>query len=244
MAAGFPIALSFEPWALERCYAVADVLEEAFGESRMEYALLGLSAAGDPFHVVETPLLPGQRVTPSTVAQPGRQVLRMRDEIDRLSRRRGAPLVPISFIHRHPGSCRPSRTDLEFLRGVFVDQVYTISSLEDVRPVGACAGCPPPRFLALRTAAAGTSPTFRSPCGIAFSLIVNQQRDHSLLAVRKRICPVCGRAEVLDAPARLSVSLAPPGSRFGREALQTSLEVEISAKIRFDRETVAAGACG
>jgi hypothetical protein len=236
------IQLSFEPLALERCFVAADVLHDAFGESQMEYALLGLSTEQDPFRVVETPLLPGQHVTTSTVVQSGRQVLRMRGEIDRLSRRMRQPLRPIAFIHRHPGSCHPSRTDVAFLRGVFVDQVFTASSFEDVRLVGARDGCSCPRMRALQEALAGTGARFRSPCGVAFSLIVNRERDHSLFAVCKRMCPACGRAEVLDAPVRLAVDPQPRASSFGRQALRRSLEAEIRAKIHFDREADAAGA--
>ena len=236
------IPLSFEPLALERCFVAADVLYDAFGESRMEYALLGLSTDEDPFRVVETPLLPGQHVTTSTVVQSGRHVLRMRGEIDQLSRRMQQPLRPIAFIHRHPGSCHPSRTDVAFLRGVFVDQVFTASSFEDERPIGARDGCSCPEMRALREAFAGTGARFLSPSGVAFSLIVNRERDHSLHAVCKRMCPACGRAEVLDVPVRLAVDPPPAASAFGREALRRSLEAEIRAKIHFNREAHAKGA--
>ena len=113
------LGLSFEPEALERCYAVADVLEEVYDRPYLEYGLIGLAARSRPFHVVATPLLAGQDVSAGSVYQSGHNVLFMRHEVGALSKRLRLCLVPIVFIHRHPGDCRPSMIDNEFLAGTF-----------------------------------------------------------------------------------------------------------------------------
>ena len=151
-------------------------------EPIMEYGLLGLADESDPLHVVATPLLVGQSVTAASVEQPGRQVLRMRDEMKMLSDRLGRRLVPIAFIPRHPSSCDASLTDGEFLRGVFVDQVSTVVSFEEVLWIDAtdppCA-CPEMRQLFERSLGQGNGRVeIQSEFGMAFSLIVNRQRDH------------------------------------------------------------------
>ena len=109
------VLLSFDPLVLERCYLVADILHDEFAESYMEYGLLGLADESKPFHVVATPLLVGQNVTTASVEQPGRQVLRMREEMETLSHRMQRQLVPIAFIHRHPSCCEASATDDAFI---------------------------------------------------------------------------------------------------------------------------------
>jgi hypothetical protein len=128
------IVLRFEPEALERCYATAGIVDECFGHPPFEYALLGLAPATDPLRVVATPLLPRQRVTPSSVEQPGRGVFAMRREIEALSERQGRQLVPICFIHRHPGSCNPSLIDLDFLTGPLLRQLSTRVRFDGLAP--------------------------------------------------------------------------------------------------------------
>lgn len=233
------VQLSFDPWAFERCYLVADILHDDFEAPYMEYALLGLSTESNPFHVVATPLLPGQRVTSATVEQPGRQVLRMRREIEVLSKRMRQQLLPITFIHRHPGGCDASRTDDAFLRGVFIDQVATVINFEDVRVVEATEhyrDCPEIQRHFRESSTDGRGPVaLRSDCGIAFSLIVNRKREHRLYGVRKSTCASCGREEVDYIPARLaqdSHSWIPP---LDLALLRRRLVEEIEAKISFKR---------
>ena len=104
------VVLRFDREALERCYEVARVLDEDFDRPMTEYALLGLARASDPLRVIATPLLPRQRVTPASVEQRGSGVLAMRREIEATSAQLGEPLVPITFVHRHPGCWRSAAT--------------------------------------------------------------------------------------------------------------------------------------
>jgi hypothetical protein len=233
------VQLSFDPWALERCYLVADILNCDFDAPFMEYALLGLSTESNPFHVVATPLLPGQRVTSATVEQPGRQVLRMRREIETLSKRVRQQLLPITFIHRHPGGCDASRIDDAFLRGVFIDQVATVISFEDVRAVEATEhhrDCPElQRHLRESSIDGRGRAAMRSEYGIAFSLIVNRKRGHRLYGVRKSTCASCGRDAVRYIPAQLAEDSHCWISPLDRALLRRRLEEEIRAKISFKR---------
>ena len=233
------VRLSFDPCALERCYLVADILHDEFEAPYMEYGLLGLSAESNPFHVVATPLLPGQRVTSATLEQPGRQVLRMRREIEMLSKRMRQQLLPITFIHRHPGACNASRTDHEFLRGVFIDQVATVISFEEVRVVEAAEhhrDCPEIQRHFRESSADGRGAVeLRSDCGVAFSLIVNRRREHRLYGVRKSTCASCGRAEVDSISARLAQDSRGWISLLDRALLRRRLLEEIEAKISFER---------
>jgi hypothetical protein len=233
------VLLSFDPEAIERCYRVADILHDDFKAPYMEYALLGLSTESNPFHVVETPLLRGQSVTSASVKQPGRQVLRMRKEIETLSHRTQQQLLPIVFIHRHPSCCDASPTDETFLRGVFVDHVFTAIAFEEVRIVEATerhCDCPGMQRLFRESSVDGKGPvTLRNECGIAFSLIVNREREYRLYGVRKSMCPFCDRAEVHSVPARLASG--PQGwiSPLDRVLLQRRLERDIRNRISFER---------
>jgi hypothetical protein len=234
------LVLSFDPLALERCYLVADILLEEFDEPFAEYGLLGLADRMEPFRVIATPLLVGQSVTAGKVEQPGRQVLRMRDEMERLAHRLQRPLVPIAFIHRHPGHCDASATDESFLRGVFVDQVSTVVSFRDAPRLDAAdSPCPCVRDRGRNPAGVGEGPPkFRGEHSVAFSLIVNRERDHRLYAVRKATCGFCGRSAVSDVPARIGPGLPLPVSERDRVAMRGPLEREIRAKISFDRDRV------
>jgi hypothetical protein len=202
------LLLSFHPLALARCFLVAEILAEEFDEPSMEYGMLGLADERAPFHVLATPLLVGQSVTPSRVEQPGRQVLRMRDEVDGLSRRMQRKLVPITFIHRHNGPCLASSTDHNFLRGVFINQVSTVVSLNGTRRFD--AESPPctcaevwKRFEDAREKNRG-SVRLASEYSVAFSLIVNQMRQHEIYVVRKSTCLYCMRSEACDLSARIT----------------------------------------
>jgi hypothetical protein len=234
------VQLSFDPLALERCYLVADVLDDEFAAPYLEYGLLGLADESKPLHVVATPLLVGQSVTPGSVKQPGRQVLRMRDEMEMLSRRMERRLVPIVFIHRHPASCDASVTDEEFLRGVFVDQVFTVVSFKEVRwidgndPPCVCPGVQ--RLLGGRPGDGSDPVEFESEFGMAFSLIVNRERDHRLYAVRKAMCPFCDRSAVSEVPARVDPDPRSLASELDRAAMRSQLAREIRAKISFGPE--------
>jgi hypothetical protein len=240
------VQLSFDPPALERCFLAADVLHDHFRAPYMEYALLGLSTESNPFHVVATPLLTGQSVTSATVEQPGHQVLRMRREIEMLSKCMRQRLLPVAFIHRHPSGCDASATDDAFIRGVFVDQVATVVSFEDVRvvePAEHYGDCPEMRRRFRESSVDGRGPvTLRTEYSIAFSLIVNRKREHRLYAVRKTTCPSCGRDEVDYIPARLAPDSHCWISPLDRALLRRRLEGEIRAKISFKRGSDAAEA--
>jgi hypothetical protein len=231
------LLLSFDPQVLEPCFLIAEILDAEFDEPAMEYGLLGLADERAPFHVLATPLLIGQSVTPSKVEQPGRQVLRMRDEVDALSRQMQRRLVPISFIHRHNRSCDASITDHVFLRGVFIDQVSTVVSFDEVRRIDAtdppCA-CSEMRSLFGRASADGDELVeLRGEYGVAFSLIVNRMREHAVYAVRKTTCPLCGRSEVRGVPARITPDPSCLVSAPDNAAMRSQLIREIEAKIRF-----------
>jgi hypothetical protein len=222
------LSLSFDRIALERCFLVADVLAEEFARPSLEYALIGLSDSRRPLHVVRTPLLPGQRVTPLSVEQPGSAVLRLRREIQGTSLRARRRLLPVVFVHRHPGrSCSPSLTDEAFLRGVFVDQVSTIVTLPELAssaPVRSPCGCNEPRRDGPGSASAGEEP------GAAFSLIVSRQRDYELHAVAKHRCPVCESSWVCDVPAKLESGPDGPLPPKRLASLRGDLKQEIEMK--------------
>ncbi len=232
------LLLSIDPLALARCFLTADILSEEFDQPAMEYGLLGLADKRAPFHVLATPLLVGQSVSPHRVEQPGRQVLRMRDEVAVLSRQMRRKLVPIAFIHRHRALCDASITDHVFLRGVFIDQVSTVVSFDEVRrsdaanPACTCAGMQ--RLLGDAAANGDGIVELRSEYGVAFSLIVNRMRDHRIYAVRKATCPLCGRSEVWEVPARIIPDPYCLSSMLDRAATRSQLTREIEAKIRFE----------
>lgn len=231
------LLLSFDPQALERCSLIADILDAEFDEPAMEYGLLGLADERAPFHVLATPLLVGQSVSPSRVEQPGRQVLRMRDEVDALSRQMQRSLVPIAFIHRHNRSCDASVTDHVFLRGVFIDQVSTVVSFEEMRRIDATAppcACSEMRSLFGEASANGNEfVELGGEYAVAFSLIVNQMREHRVYAVRKTTCPSCGRYEVRGVPARITPDPRCLVSAPDHAAMRSQLVREIEKKIRF-----------
>jgi hypothetical protein len=219
--------LSFDSIALERCFCVAEVLAEAFEMPSLEYALIGLSSSDRPLHIVRTPLLPGQRVTSGSVEQAGSAVFRLRREIQELSLRAGRSLLPVAFIHRHPGrSCRPSETDEKFLRGVFVDQVSTVLTLPGLpsnAPVSCPYGCDAPRQDGPSHDSALLEP------GVAFSLIVSGSRNYELHAAAKYRCPICRSSWVSDVPAKLAKLGGPlPAKRLAR--LKEALKQEIEEK--------------
>jgi hypothetical protein len=125
--------LYIKPEALERCFLVANILEQVFERPNLEYGLIGLARKDDPLHVVATPLLPGQYVNAATVFLPGHNVFRLRSEMANLSKRLG-PLLPIAFIHRHLGGCLMSSIDDEFLP-VLADQVSTAFVKQEFREI-------------------------------------------------------------------------------------------------------------
>jgi hypothetical protein len=222
------LPLSFDPIALERCFLVADVLAEEFQTPFLEYALVGLSESRRPLHVVRTPLLPGQRVSPASVEQSGSAVLRLRREIQGLSLRAGRSLLPAVFVHRHPSrSCTPSATDQAFLRGVFVDQVSTVLSVPGLPsgvPMRCPRGCTEPR-----PNGPSADGMLEEP-GVAFSLIVSRQRNYELHAVAKQRCAVCGNSWVCDVPAKLDADLDGRLSSRQLADLRESLKQEIEEK--------------
>jgi hypothetical protein len=236
--------LRFEPEALERCYATASIVDERFGRPPFEYALLGLAPATDPLRVVATPLLPRQRVTPSSVEQPGRGVFAMRREIEALSERQGRQLVPICFIHRHPGSCNPSVIDLEFLTGPLLRQLSTRVRFDGLDPDDPyCDACwTPAPGGAGPDESPGSVARLGSRTGLAFSLIVNAAREHQIYAATRTECSVCKGPAIRFLAARLAIDGAAPWSRHERALCQASLREEIAAKIEFTSQPFSTGA--
>jgi hypothetical protein len=231
------LLLSFEPAALERCFLVAEILDEDYAAGPIEYALLGLASEENPFHVLATPLLPGQRVSAASVEQPGHAVLRMRREIEALSSQMQRHLVPIAFVHRHPRQCDASAIDEAFLTGVWIDQVATLVSFEELRPVRLddfpCR-CSELDVHGRRRETDGRDlERIRVDVGVCFSLIVNGLREHRLYAARKDRCSCCGESAVRQVPARLLLDHARVISEPEHEAIRKSLAREIEAKIEF-----------
>ena len=235
---GSELLLSFDPLALARCYLTADILSEEFDQPAMEYGMLGLADEQAPFHVLATPLLVGQSVSPHRVEAPGRQVLRMRDEVAALSHQMGRRLVPISFIHRHRALCDASITDHVFLRGVFIDQVSTVVSFDEVRRIDPadppCACTEMQRLLGEASSNGNGLVELRGESGVAFSLIVNRLRDHRIYAVRKATCPLCGRSKVCEVPARIIPDPHSLESTLDGVVTRSQLKREIETKVRFD----------
>lgn len=232
-----PYVLSFDPAALERCFLVAEILRKRFDEPYLEYGLIGLALLSAPLHVVATLLLPGQEVSAGNVHQSGLDVLRLRREVDLLSKRMRLALVPISFVHRHPGGCGMSSIDEEFLLGPFVDQVSTAVAFNETKVLepddfGRC--CPRMEELTSRTRHRGADEvTVQIEYGLAFSLIVNAEREYSIQAARKATCPFCDASHVRLLPAMLRVK---PDRRLSPQEchkLRKLLDVEVEAKIRF-----------
>jgi hypothetical protein len=222
------VSLTFDPIAFARCFMVADVLAEEFGQSFLEYGLIGLSSATRPLHVLHTPLLPGQRVTAATVRQSGSEVLRLRGEIEELSRRTGQELLPLTFVHRHPSfASAPSRTDTEFLRGVFLDQVSTLVTLPQLQSSGwapAPCGC-----AESREGRAPHNGGEEAPGG-AFSLIVTRHRTYSIQAAAKHWCAGCGTSRVSDVPVRVACEFRGLLPIWRLDGVRESLRQEIAEK--------------
>ncbi len=235
------VGLRFEPEALERCYAIADVLDEDFDRPLTEYALLGLSLASDPLRVIATPLLPRQRVTPASVEQRGRGVLAMRREIEALSARLREPVVPIVFIHRHPGSCIASDTDLTFLYGPFLSQLSTVVRFDGLFPGDLrCSPCQadfPTVSAPVVDPGTGLRPGDRF--GLAFSLIVNAQRKHRIYAAARIDCPTCGCGRVCPLDARLAEDSGAPWSQGDSTLLHSQLREEILRRLEFSSEFIS-----
>jgi hypothetical protein len=224
--------LTFDPMALERCFAAADILADAATQD-CEYALLGLSRRDEPFHVIRTIFLPGQYVSPASVYQPGYNVIGTRAEIDRLSASDRSRLLPICFIHRHPDSCAASGTDEEFLKGTFVDQVSTVFTFRRARAVKPLGHECPKReaskwdFGMKRTSA----PCLAAEYSVAFSLIVNHLREHAIYAVRRERCPRCGQRIVRTVPAELRIASGSRLSASETARLRRVLRAEIRSRL-------------
>ncbi len=218
---------------------MADILAEVYDEPYTEYGLIGLGTQSRPFHVVATPLLPGQRNTIASVYQSGYNVFRLRREMHFLSERLGQSLVPIAFIHRHPGGCGMSSIDEEFLTGPFVDQVLTVVALSErkiIQPGDFNCGCEEIEGLIqqnLKGNAERKSVTI--DYGVCFSIIVNREREFSIYAAREQFCPFCEKATVRLVPATLHINPGDQPTEDKLRKLRSQLEVEIEAKLEFER---------
>jgi hypothetical protein len=231
--------LSIDYVAMERCFLVANILAEVYDEPYTEYGLIGLGTQSRPFHIVATPVLPGQRITAASVYQSGYNVFRLRKEVNFLSERMGQSLVPIAFIHRHPGGCGISSIDEEFLTGPFVDQVSTIVALSErriVRPGDFSCCCEEIERLIQQRHKGNVE---REPVGIdysvCFSIIVNREREFSIYAARKQFCPFCKKSTVRLVPATLHISPKDQSTEDELLKMRSRLEVEMEAKLEFER---------
>ena len=227
-------SVTFEPAALARCFLLADVFDACFREPRTEYGLLGLAFADDPYRVVLCPLLPGQHVTNGSVHQAGHDVALMRREVESLSQQAGRKLVPIAFVHRHPAGCGMSDIDRTFLESVFVEQVSTVVTHRATRllkPSDLACDCLLRSHKGLDSRSDDKLVAAEIEYSVAFSLIVNRKREHSIHTVEKRWCPVCDRAQVSQVPAVLVRSTKRPLTRHERLRMLFELEAEIRAKV-------------
>ncbi len=224
--------------AFERCFLTARLLADEYSQPDMEFGMIGLSARDEPLHVLATPLLTEQRVTPVSVVQSGHAVLRMRSDIQALARRMGRPLVPTTFIHKHGASPTASTTDYEFLGGPLVDQVSTALVFEEFRraddawPHCGCADCE----LASREQVIDSrdSALRRVEFALAFSLIITRHYDYRLYAARKDRCVACKASQVRFVPAQLVLDATRPISDAERDAMARQLRREIEQKIEFE----------
>ncbi len=233
------LVIRITPEAMERCYVAGEILRNVLDAPDLEYGLIGLADWSHPLHVIATPLLPGQRVSSGEVYQAGHAVLRMRREIGMLSKQTGLRLVPTMFIHRHLHRTEASHVDHEFLTTVFIDQVSTVVRFRDTSRPGVRAVCR--RCMAKEPGLERPSESFHRPTaecreyGIAASLIVNLQRNHSLYAVRKERCSNCDEYYTTYLPAVLRVT---PQQALGDsmlEGLRKTLRAEIKAKVSFEQ---------
>ncbi len=230
--------LRFAPLAFERLFLVADVLAEHFASPGVEYAMLGLADRSDPFFILQTPLLRDQDVTASSVRGSGYGVLRMRSEIQLLSRRRQRQLIPTLFVHRHPGSCQPSHVDHEFVSRVFVNQVSTIltfSGEEETDHASAEGGSEPEKATAAPPQQHIDGKSTTVEYAVCFSMIVNQEREYSIVAARKEWPRGRGGGRVRCFPAAVRRVPDRPLRREEIRRLRGALELEIEDKVRLPK---------
>jgi len=227
------------PVAMERCFLMADILAEVYDEPYIEYGLIGLATESSPFNVVATPVLTGQHVTAGSVYQSGYNVFRLRREMHLLSERLRQPLVPITFVHRHPGSCGMSLTDEKFLTGPFVDQVSTVVALSEkmvVQPDDFNCHCEEIERVTQHSLKGNQErDAVTIEYSICFSTIVNREREFSIDAACKQFCPFCKKSTVRLVPAALRIN---PGDQLTKAKLgklRSQLEVEIEAKLEFEQ---------
>jgi len=238
--------LTIDRLAMERCFIVADILADVYGQDYTEYGLIGLAKQSEPFHIVATPLLHGQQVTDLSVYQAGYDVFRLRDEMDILSKRLGQPLVPIAFIHRHPSSCGMSIIDEQFLTEVFVNQVSTVVTLQEMRIIKPgefdCSCAEMERLSSQNKETKSFGRQVKIEYGVCFSIIINRDRQFSIDAAKKEWCPFCNKSQVSLASADLRENQKRSLTEEERKKLRKQLEVEIEAKLRFERIGVNKGA--
>lgn len=231
--------LSIDSVAFARCFIVSDILAEMVGHEQAEYGLVGLAAKQDPFYVLATPLLHNQHVTAASVHQAGRDVFRLRDEMQILSKRLKKPLVPTAFIHRHPYAVGMSSIDAEFITSVFIDQVCTSVTRQENRTIQTgefSCGCTEIGKLSQKHATTRTiRKTAQIVFGVCFSLIVNRERQFSIDAVRKEWCPFCKKPQVSLVSAALHVRPQRKLAEDELDKLRRHLEIEIEAKVKFER---------
>lgn len=124
-----------------------------------------------------------------------------------------------------------SETDRTFLTEVFLNQVSTLSTCRAVRALD-----PDQLACSCLAEAHGKPLAAEVEFSVAFSLVVNRKREHSICAAERIWCPVCGRSEDSLAPAALIRPTARPLTRRERVRMQVGLKAEIKAKVVFEGE--------
>ena len=228
--------LSINPAALERCFLTSDILAQLYEKPDAEYGLLGLAEESWPLQIIATPLL-HQFVTSASVYQPSSEFLSLRREIEILSQRHGSALVPMAFIHRHPGQCYLSAIDVDFLTGTLIDQVAAVVTFEESRNIRpgefACRCTKLMTHISRNIRNPRPAEKFKIEYGLCFSIIVNGKRDFAVYAARKQWCPFCDMPTVQIVPAALRIRPESPLEPEEQQKLKRLLEIEIEAKIKF-----------
>lgn len=233
--------LYIDACAMERIFLTGQCLQDS-GLKFTEYGLIGLAERSElPFHVISTPLLTGQQVNACSVHQAGFQVLSMRREIENMSVRLNKDLIPVAFIHKHPGFLGMSFTDYNFLVTTFADQVSSCIALPykgrflQSRFKCQCEEKEKNIFgIILGRNAESLNKIYYS---MSYSIIVNRDR-FAIYAARKIWCARCGHSTVNIVPAKLIVKPRRKLTASEKESIRRELEPEIRAKIKLKPELI------
>lgn len=231
-----PYKVIVSPLIMEEWFIIAEILAESYDRPYVEYGLVGLTTLKTPFRIAATCLLPDQKVSSVSVYQSGRDMFNLRKEVRLLSKKAGERLIQTVFIHRHPGSCDMSSTDIEFVTTTFSDLVSAVQVFKEKRQ-------PDPDELdcycfhkkpGSKKDAVSTGDDMEVEFSVCFSIIVNRERDYSINAARKTWCPICQRPAVRLVPAELEKKSDTQVSDSQLKKLKSRLELEIENKIMFE----------